>query len=180
MKRHISPATVIATVALFVALGGSSLAAANYIDGASIKPNSIPANRLTQSAVIELRGNRALATAAVCPPDCGISGLAIHQIPGTTVEIKAGMPNTLQYADAYCPDTGIDAHTILVGGGFRFDTEKADTAKFVLVASESRTVAPSTPVWYWRISGYYRDANPKDPPLPLNALAMCLRSLRPS
>jgi len=52
--RH--PATVIATVALFVALGGSSLAAASFINGKHIKPHSIPTNRLTKKAIKALHG----------------------------------------------------------------------------------------------------------------------------
>jgi hypothetical protein len=43
-------------LALFLALGGTSFAAARYIDGLQIKPGSIPKNRLTRSAIAELRG----------------------------------------------------------------------------------------------------------------------------
>jgi hypothetical protein len=46
----------LAMLALFLALGGTSVAAASWIDGAKIKPNSIPKNRLTRSAIAELRG----------------------------------------------------------------------------------------------------------------------------
>ena len=42
-----TPALVISLVALFVALGGTSLAATSYIKGTHIKPHSIPKNRLT-------------------------------------------------------------------------------------------------------------------------------------
>src|SRR3954471_7510293 len=45
-----TPALVISLVALFVALGGTSLAATSYIKGTHIKPHSIPKNRLTASA----------------------------------------------------------------------------------------------------------------------------------
>jgi len=46
----------IALLALFVALGGTSFAAASFINGKQIKPNSIPKNRLTKSAVKSLHG----------------------------------------------------------------------------------------------------------------------------
>ena len=54
--RAPSPALVISLVALFVALGGTSLAAANYINGKHIKPHSIPTDRLTKRAIKTLHG----------------------------------------------------------------------------------------------------------------------------
>ncbi len=53
-----SPALVISLIALFVALGGTSLAAATYVNGKQIKPHSIPKNRLTASAIKGLKGER--------------------------------------------------------------------------------------------------------------------------
>ena len=46
----------IGLLALFVALGGTSFAAASYINGSKIKPHSIPKNRLTNSAISALHG----------------------------------------------------------------------------------------------------------------------------
>jgi hypothetical protein len=51
MRRH-----HLALLALFVALGGTSFAAANLINGSQIKPHSIPKNRLTNSAISALHG----------------------------------------------------------------------------------------------------------------------------
>lgn len=51
-----SPAVVLAAAALFVALGGTSVAAATLIDGHHIRPHSIPKNRLTAGAISSLRG----------------------------------------------------------------------------------------------------------------------------
>jgi hypothetical protein len=48
----------IALLALFLVLGGTSYAAATVINGKSIKPNSIPKNRLTKTAIKQLKGNR--------------------------------------------------------------------------------------------------------------------------
>jgi hypothetical protein len=61
MKRRLrppSPAFVISLGALFLALGGTSLAATSYIKGTHIKPHSIPKNRLTNRAVKGLTGLR--------------------------------------------------------------------------------------------------------------------------
>src|SRR5438045_6042987 len=59
--RHrwpVSPALVVATVALCAALGGGAYAASTFINGTTIKPNSIPKNRLTGAAIRSLRGAR--------------------------------------------------------------------------------------------------------------------------
>jgi Collagen triple helix repeat (20 copies) len=48
----------IALLALFLALGGTSLAAANLISGKQIKPHTIPQNRLTNGAINALRGSK--------------------------------------------------------------------------------------------------------------------------
>ena len=47
----------VALLALFVALGGTSYAAAALISGSQIKPHSIPKNRLTNKAITQLKGN---------------------------------------------------------------------------------------------------------------------------
>lgn len=63
MRRRLrapSPAFVISLVALFLALGGTSLAATSYIQGKHIKPHSIPKNRLTSQAIKGLKGDRGL------------------------------------------------------------------------------------------------------------------------
>lgn len=52
LRKHITYANVMATLAVFVALGGSAYAAAK-INGGSIKPHSIPANRLEKDAVVD-------------------------------------------------------------------------------------------------------------------------------
>ena len=53
------PATVIATVALFVAVGGgTAVYASGLISGSQIKNHSIPAKKLTKSAIKSLRGQR--------------------------------------------------------------------------------------------------------------------------
>jgi hypothetical protein len=48
----------IAMIALFLALGGTSYAAATLINGAKIKPHTIARNRLTNKAIKQLKGNR--------------------------------------------------------------------------------------------------------------------------
>jgi hypothetical protein len=47
-------------LALLLALGGTSYAAATLINGSQIKPHTIARNRLTNQAIKQLRGNRGL------------------------------------------------------------------------------------------------------------------------
>ncbi|HKD95441.1 MAG TPA: hypothetical protein VKB43_12105 [Gaiellaceae bacterium] len=82
MKSLRHPATIIASVALFVALGGGAIAATGLISGSQIKNNSIPVNKLTKSAITALGAgatNESAAGNTVCPPNttepptfCGI------------------------------------------------------------------------------------------------------------
>jgi len=48
----------IALFTLFLAAGGTSFAAASYINGKQIKPHTIAKNRLTSKALKQLKGNR--------------------------------------------------------------------------------------------------------------------------
>jgi hypothetical protein len=48
----------IALLALFIALGGTSFAAATLLNGSQIKPHTIARNRLTNKAIKQLKGNR--------------------------------------------------------------------------------------------------------------------------
>jgi hypothetical protein len=48
----------IALLALFLALGGTSFAAASLISGSQIRPHTIAKNRLTNKAIRQLKGDR--------------------------------------------------------------------------------------------------------------------------
>ncbi|MFN8114454.1 MAG: hypothetical protein U0R51_14795 [Solirubrobacterales bacterium] len=56
MRTRLTYANVMATLALFVALGGGAYAAAK-INGSSIKKNSIPSNRLKKNQAVPLAEN---------------------------------------------------------------------------------------------------------------------------
>ncbi len=59
MKHLKHPATIIAAIALFAALGGGAAAyASGLIPGSRIKNHSIPAKKLTKKAIKSLRGKR--------------------------------------------------------------------------------------------------------------------------
>jgi hypothetical protein len=74
LQRHF-----VGYLALFVALGGTSFAAAALINGAQIKPHTIPKNRLTNSAISSLtasRGPRGAAGPAGATGPAGPAGPA--------------------------------------------------------------------------------------------------------
>ena len=58
MKALKHPATIVATLALFVALGGGAALASRLISGRTIANHSIPENKLTAAAIKALRGQQ--------------------------------------------------------------------------------------------------------------------------
>lgn len=51
MRRHLTFANVVACIALFVALGGSAVAAKSMIDGSQVRKGSLPADRLKKASI---------------------------------------------------------------------------------------------------------------------------------
>jgi hypothetical protein len=75
VKRLRHPATIIAAVALFVALGGGAAAyASGLISGSQIKDHSIAAKKLTNAAIKQLKGNRGPAGPAGPAGTAGTAG----------------------------------------------------------------------------------------------------------
>lgn len=69
LQRHF-----VGYLALFVALGGTSFAAATLINGSQIKPHTISENRLTNSAIAALHGARGARGAPGAPGAQGPAG----------------------------------------------------------------------------------------------------------
>jgi hypothetical protein len=88
IRRHL-----IALLALFVALGGTSVAAANLINGKQIKPHTIPQNRLTNSTINALRGSKGAKGA---PGARGVTGArgATGAAGGKGVKGDTGAPGS--------------------------------------------------------------------------------------
>jgi hypothetical protein len=116
LLRH--PATIIAAVALFVALGGGAAAyASGLISGSQIKNHSIPAKKLTKSAIASLRGKRGPAgaqgnTGATGTPGTpgapGAPGSALayaHVLSGGSVD--AANTKNIASGNVSHPSTGI-------------------------------------------------------------------------
>jgi hypothetical protein len=91
------PATVIATVALFVAVGGGTAAyASGLISGSQIKNNSIPAKKLTKAAIKSLRGQRGPRGATGATGAQGAQGIqgtqGIQGVQGPPGPFPAALP----------------------------------------------------------------------------------------
>lgn len=83
MKHLKHPATIIAAVALFIALGGGAVAyAAGVINGSQIKNHSIASKKLTKKAIKQLHGAKG-ATGPAGP--AGAPGATGPQGPGGTI-----------------------------------------------------------------------------------------------
>jgi hypothetical protein len=82
--KHLKhPATIIAAVALFVALGGGAVAyAAGVINGSQIKNHSIATKKLTKKAIKQLHGAKGAPGPAGAPGAPGAPGATGPQGPG--------------------------------------------------------------------------------------------------
>jgi hypothetical protein len=135
----------IALLALFLALGGTSFAAASLINGSQIKKHTIAKNRLTNKAIKQLKGNRgprgaqgaqgAQGPTGVQGPQ-GIQGIQGIQGPpgpgarwaavapdGTIARQSGGITVQNLSAGIYVVDFGVDVshQLILTSGGFYGD-----------------------------------------------------------
>ena len=134
MKGLRHPATAIAVLALFVALGGSSLAAAGFIKGTHIKPHSIPKNRLTDSAIKALHGARGPRGAQGLQGVQGVQGMqGIQGLQGTrgvsgyTVVTNTNSASANQIgASVACP-----SGTSALGGGGSVLSGTSDIGPFL-------------------------------------------------
>jgi hypothetical protein len=109
----------VALLALFVALGGTSFAAATLINGSQIKPHTIAKNRLTNKAIKQLKGNRGPrglqgvqgargATGAQGVPGSAL-GYAYIKADGTLDTTRSKNVNSVQKGTTgfYCLDTSV-------------------------------------------------------------------------
>jgi hypothetical protein len=132
--RH--PATLVAAAALVVALGGGTAAyASGLISGSQIKNHSIPARKLTKSAITSLRGRR------------GAQGPAGQQGPGgkiVTYDATAKISPTTTTLGTFLGDT-IGASCTLLSGAvvltvYVKTSDGSWNADFSLVANNNGTV----------------------------------------
>jgi hypothetical protein len=111
MRKRITPATVLAMIALFVALAGSATAAGTVlITGKQIKNGTVGLVDLSASAKRALKGARGPAGPQGIPGPAGVAGAAglpggfdpakLSYVTGTTFTLA---PDTGNFSTTYCP-----------------------------------------------------------------------------
>jgi hypothetical protein len=128
-------------LALFVALGGTSFAAAALVNGSQIKPHTIPKNRLTNSAIASLTGSRgprgpagpAGATGAAghagapgsagAPGPAGVSGY--QRVSATGVSVPADGSDVTALAECPTGKQAISGSFFTSGAGAKIRTESS-------------------------------------------------------
>jgi hypothetical protein len=135
-------------MALFVALGGGAALASGLISGKKIVNHSIPAKKLTKSAVNALRGQRGPAgqTGPAGPTGlAGARGPAGAQGPPGPVTTTLPSGDTLRgefKIDVYAPSSGWYAGTVVSFGGYRLSS--APTPEAVGLAGPPTANCPGT------------------------------------
>lgn len=148
MKHLKHPATIIAALALFVALGGGAAAyASGLISGKQIKNHSIPAKKLTKAAIKSLHGKQgpagpAGATGATGPqgPAGPSSATSTYKTGGVTFgTVKTAIVSLTLPAGSY----------VVIGNTMIVDTTSQGTACDLAdshagnIAQSSTTTGPS-------------------------------------
>jgi hypothetical protein len=169
MKRLKHPATIIAAIALFVALGGGAYAS-GLINGSQIKNHSIAKKKLTKKAIKQLKGNRGPAGP---PGAAGAPGATGPQGPGgkiVTFDATATTPTPTATAlgtflgmtlSAACATTAGNAQLILnistSDGSWNTDVGQivspSDTASTAHIAVPAGTISSPTPLTLTAASG---------------------------
>jgi hypothetical protein len=122
--RAPSPALVISLIALFVALGGTAYAS-GLIPGSQIKNHSIPARKLTRSAIKSLHGHRGTIGPQGPKGPQGLKGDTGPQGPGAISILRGNVP-----------DDGTD-HLLTTVGGIDVDYACANTAVYLFLFPHS-------------------------------------------
>jgi hypothetical protein len=133
----------LALLALFLALGGTSYAAATLISGSQIKPHTIAKNRLTNKAIKQLKGNRGprgLQGPAGAQGPQGIQGIQGVQGPPGPYPDQMPAGRTARGTYAAYGDAGIVMSSI----SFAFKLSAAPVSHVVPVGGPAPAECPGT------------------------------------
>jgi hypothetical protein len=137
LRTRLTYANVVATLALFIALGGTSVAASNLISGSKIKKHSIPGNRLKKHALTATQVNVAkLGTV----PSAATAAAAAHATTADTATHSATADNATHAATADTATRAGDANTV----GGKAATAFTGTERFQVGAAESTSPTVQT------------------------------------
>lgn len=141
--RPPSPALVMSFIALFAALGGGAVAyASGLIPGSQIKNHSIPAKKLTRSAVKALRGQPGPAGQTGPAGPAGTRGPAGPPGPVTTTLPSGDTLRGEFKIDASASSSASVAGTVISFGGYSLSS--APTPEAVGLAGSPTADCPGT------------------------------------
>ncbi len=150
-----SHATIVAYIALFVALGGSVYAAtSSKINGQKIKPNSVPGNRIKPGS---LTGSQINASTLGVVPKATQADKATRADSAGNAEQLAGAPSS-----AYVKGSDVVGGTI-VGGTYANPTLKPSEALRLVGTPGNPAYKPCNTPYIWEPTGgaaplsFYRD-----------------------
>jgi hypothetical protein len=137
LRTRLTYANVVATLALFIALGGTSVAASNLISGSKIKKHSIPGNRLKKHALTATQVDVAkLGTV----PSAATAAAAAHATTADTATHAATTDNATHAATADTATHAGDADTV----GGKAASAFTGTERFQVGAAESTSPTVQT------------------------------------
>jgi hypothetical protein len=137
LRTRLTYANVVATLALFIALGGTSVAASGLISGSKIKKHSIPGNRLKKRSLTSAQVNVAkLGTV----PRAATAAAAAHATTADTATHAATADNA---AHAAMADTATHAGDADAVGG-KAASAFTGTERFQVGAAESTSPTVQT------------------------------------
>jgi hypothetical protein len=162
-RLSISPATVIACLALFFALGGgASLAAQQFINGSKIAPHSITAKQLSKKTVVALKGDRGPAGPAGVQGLPGVAGVgssspsSANGISSTSIKVITDtltvLPNNETSQRVYCP-----SGYLATGGGGGYGVGTSGTTNGVTnfyLEGSSPVLDDNQQPKGWSVGGY--------------------------
>jgi hypothetical protein len=127
-RPRITYANVVATMALFLALAGGTVWAANKINGKQIKKNTIPGNRIKKKTLTANQiKNQTITNNQIKPGSIQKTALAAGTIPGIIAEASA---TNLPGASTETPPgptpialTGTPTFTAVAGKGYNVTAE---------------------------------------------------------
>jgi hypothetical protein len=137
----------VALLALFLALGGTSFAAASFINGKQIKPGSLPKNRLTKSAIRSLKGNKGAQGQRGPTGAQGIQGIqGVQGIQGPAGPLITTLPAgaTLRGMYSWAGRTLSAGYHPVVPLSFPFPLATAPTMNVIAVGGASTAACPGT------------------------------------
>jgi hypothetical protein len=130
---------IIALLALFLALGGTSFAAASLINGKNIKAHSIAKSKLTNKAIKQLKGNRGPAGPPGAQGSQGVQG-----VQGPPGPITGDLPAGVTLRGNYMVAGNNGGSTIHSAVSFGLRLSAAPTVNYVTVGATPPAACPGT------------------------------------